>query len=305
MRSDIDWREGPDGREHLFAIMLDRFGTRRASLPNGSLALYQSRGYDGDGLNEQRLRQSLSFELTFNETVSLEDAVDVASDLQDLVTVGTHRVAAFEYLHLYNPDIFTERPNGINDPVATRLLLPWHAKPDTSKRGPIPYDMAFTFEELGGMDGVAQWLAVAERYRSMLGRVMATKYVRMFVQDRFLHRIVALEGLHRTLSGTTEATLLTRLRSLCDLAGDPISGLLPDVAAWCRKAKAERNHLAHFYGRPIHQDGSDVYKSSEVAYWLFVVCLLRLAKAPDPVFQHISRNPDLNWLKAHLANQGY
>ena len=138
----------------------------------------------------------------------------------------------------------------------------------------------------------------------MLGRVMATKYVRMFVEDRFLHRIVALEGLHRTWKGTTQSTLLTRLRGLCDLAGDPIRDLVPDVAAWCAKAQAERDHLAHFYGRRIHQDSTDLLYNSEVAYWLFVVCLLRLATAPDAVFQHISRSPDFNWLKEQLANQG-
>jgi hypothetical protein len=54
------------------------------------------------------LRQALFFEMSFDKALSLEDAVDVASDLQDLVTIGTHRTAAFDYLHLYNADVFTE-----------------------------------------------------------------------------------------------------------------------------------------------------------------------------------------------------
>ena len=228
----------------------------------------------------------------------------MASDLQDLVTIGTHRIAAFDYLHLYNADVFTEGPNGSKRQEATRLLMPWHARAQTGKRRPYTYDMAFTFEELGRMDGVARWLDVAQQYRTMLGRVMATKYVRMFVDDRFLHRIVALEGLHRKWAGTTQTKLLTRLKLLCELAGGPMSDLVPDVEAWCVKAKAERDHLAHFYGRPIHQDSTDLLYSGEVAYWLFVVCLLRLAQAPDAVFEHVSRNPDFNWLKERLAAPG-
>lgn len=63
--------------------------------------------------------------------------------------------------------------------------------------------MAFTFTELGEMDGVAKWLKVAAKYRSMLGQVMNTRYERrMFVEDRLLDRVAALEGLHRAWKRT-------------------------------------------------------------------------------------------------------
>jgi hypothetical protein len=37
------------------------------------------------------------------------------------------------------------------------------------------HDMYFTFDDLGGIAGVGQWLAVALDYRTELGRVMATR----------------------------------------------------------------------------------------------------------------------------------
>jgi hypothetical protein len=77
--------------------------------------------------------------------------------------------------------------------------------------------------------------------------------------------------------------------------------LMQDVDAWCLKAKAERDNLAHHYGRTIHQNPNDLLFSSEVAYWLFVVCLLRLAQAPDAVFEHIVRSPEYIWVREHLA----
>jgi hypothetical protein len=128
-----------------------------------------------------------------DQALPVAGVVDVASDLQDLVTIGTHRIAAFTYMHLYNSDLCVE---------------------------PEP--------------------------------------------------------------------------------GGPIAKLLPDVNAWCEKAKDERNNLAHHYGRTIHLDSTELLYSSEVAYWLFMLCLLRLADAPNAVFDHITANPDFGWLRERL-----
>jgi Apea-like HEPN len=236
-----------------------------------------------------------------DQALPVAGVVDVASDLQDLVTIGTHRIAAFTYMHLYHSDLCVEpEPGGPRRQQAVRLLVPWHARQEASERKLHTYGMAFTFDELGGIDGVARWMTVARDYRSMLGRVMNTRYVKMLVEDRFLHRVTALEALHRKWKGTNSTTLVTRLAQLCDLAGKPIAKLLPDVNAWCEKAKDERNNLAHHYGRTIHLDSTELLYSSEVAYWLFVLCLLRLADAPNAVFDHITANPDFGWLRERL-----
>ena len=67
MPEDIKWGAGPDGREHRYTIMLDPFDAQHVSPPNGTLALRQWRGFDGDGLNERALRQRLFFEMTFEK----------------------------------------------------------------------------------------------------------------------------------------------------------------------------------------------------------------------------------------------
>ena len=77
---------------------------------------------------------------------------------------------------------------------------------------------------------------------------MNTKYVTMFTDDRVLHRVAALERLHEAWKGTKHAKLCTRLKQLCDLAGKPITGLLPDVDAWCEKVTEERHNVAHHLG---------------------------------------------------------
>ena len=55
------------------------------------------------------------------------------------------------------------------------------------------HDLFFTLDDIGGIKGFAEWMRVADRYRSALGRAMATKYAeRMYVSDRFLNGAAAL-----------------------------------------------------------------------------------------------------------------
>jgi hypothetical protein len=292
---------GADGREYPYMLTSRPLDPQTVAISGGELCLRHIRGYSGDSLNERKLTQSFSLEVKFDQALPVADVIDVASDLQDLVTIGTHRIAAYTYMHLYHADLYLEpEAGGPRHQLGVRLLVPWHARQDADKGRLHRHNMAFTFGELGGIDGVARWMTTAKNYRSTLGRVMNTRYVKMFVEDRFLHRVAALEALHRKWKGTKSTTLVTRLVQLCDLAGKPIGELLPDVNAWCDRTKEERHNLAHDYGRTIHQDSAELLYSSEVAYWLFVLCLLRLADAPSGVFGHIVANPDFEWLRSRL-----
>lgn len=275
---------------HPYILTLKYIDPQTIRTASGALSLAQWRGFEGDGLNERSLTQSMLFHFEADRSMSVADIVDVASDLQDLVSIGTKATAAFEYLHLYTDG----HRDSFGNKKGIRLLAPWHAKRD--KVGLHPYDMAFTFDELGGMEGVRRWLDAAEAHRPGLGMVMNTRYVRMFTGDRFLHRVAALERMYEQWSGNNTTVLVDRLKQLCEFAGSPVQGLVPDVEVWCEKAKSERHNVAHHLGRIIHQDPGELFYSSEVAYWLFVVCLLRLSGAPDAVFDHISRNPSVQFL---------
>jgi hypothetical protein len=291
----------PDRAEHngRWVISSDPIEPFSVPIGQGTLRLGQTRGSAGDGITSLTLTQGAQFHAEFNEVLPLADVVDLASDLQDLVSIGTDRPAAFERFVLWHPDIFIER-GGRPRRQPVEYLAEWNAQPDKKKRPPTEYDMAFTFAELGGMDGVAGWLAVASKYRSMLSHVMNTKYERhMFVQDRLLDRVAALEGFHRAWKGVRRS-LLTRLRELADLAGPPFEELVGDVSRWCRRAKDERNNVAHHKGRSVHQSGGDVLFTAEAAYWLFVLCMLQLMPAASAVLDHIIRCPRFEWVKEGL-----
>jgi hypothetical protein len=129
---------------------------------------------------------------------------------------------------------------------------------------------------------------------------MNTRYERrMFVQNRLMDRVAALEGFHRAWKGGRRS-LLTMLRELADLAGLPFQELVGDVGRWCRQAKDERHNVAHHKGRSIHQTSGDILFTAEAAYWLFVLCMLRVMPAPSAVFDHIIRCPRFGWVKEGL-----
>lgn len=235
----------------------------------------------------------------FNERLTLEDVLDVASDLQDLVSIGTNRTAAYEHVHLYDSDIgLGSKKDGRYAPPA-KLFLPWLAQPDADKSAPHQSDMAFTFEDINGMNGLANWLTAAAKYRSMLGHVMTTRYVKMLVDVKLIFRIAALNGLFREWKGY-ECNLRTVLTKLTALAGDPFAELVHDIDAWCERATKERTNLAHHYGRPAHSNSADMYFTAESAYWLFVLCMLRLAEAPEAVFDRVVTCPQFKWLSGQV-----
>ncbi|MEV7046621.1 HEPN domain-containing protein [Amycolatopsis sp. NPDC051061] len=164
--------------------------------------------------------------------------------------------------------------------------------------------MAFTFQQLG-IDGVARWMVTAERYRSELGRVMNTLYrAGLFVQDKFLSRVAALESMHMTWSGKTgRNSLHGRLTPLAkQLGGDVFEKLVPrnKRSSWVQKVVDERHDIAHHLKGSSHGNAERFFLS-ETVYWLFVICMLREADAPDACFEHLARNPRFVWRAEQIA----
>jgi hypothetical protein len=295
IEEELDLGPEIDETQKRGLLTLKTWKQQKIEIDSGTLKLGQSSGFNGDGLRERTLTQDLSFSWTFRSDLSTADAVDLTSDLQDLVTIGSCRVAAYRFLHLYHRDLGQELPSGARAKEAVRLLVPWLAQEESKRKAPHPSTMAFTFDDIGGLAGVAKWLVAAERYRSMLGSVMNTRYVKLLVDARFSFRVAALHGLHRTWKGG-EREFKVALRQLADLVGEPFVRLVSDPEAWFVKATRERNNLAHHYGRQIHQSSTELFYSCEVAYWLFVLSMMRLADFPDAAFDRLVGCPDFTWL---------
>lgn len=311
----VQWVEPPRFEERVERLEGERRGwgeltliskplePMAVTLETGELRLEQTRGTEGDGVTSRSFTQTLYFRMRFDQVLSLVDVIDVASDLQDLVSIATCRTAAFEEIGLFHPDLSYEVPNGKRYPRPVHLIAEWIAQPDPKKR---IADEIFTFREMGGIEGVGRWLEVAKKYRAPLGQAMATKYTRhMFVQNRFLNYVTALEGLHRAWSGAEDSWFRTRIVELAELAGAPFDNLVGDVGAWSATVRDHRNNIAHHLGRQLHQRSSEIYYLADSGYWLFVLCMLRLLHAPDVVFDNVAQHPEFDWLTQGLTHVQY
>lgn len=290
-------------------------------LPNsGTLALDHRVSHPYAAVGNQSYEQRVTASFRFNDVLSLDEALQVASDFQDLLTIANGRVVAFEAVRFGHPDIAHETEDGSRRRLDGRLYARWVARSNVSKtRTHTAHDMYFTFNHLGGMPGVQKWLSTARRFRFQLDRVAATKYGRgHLLHDILLARVAALESFHKkrypkrlgvnSKKGTPRDLYLSeRLDQLIEDAGRPFlllfgskrSEALLRVAEWRDRAKDERNSVAHHLSE-TYRDIEQIYYISEAAYYLFIIVMLRASRAPRAVFEHIVKQQAYQFAGKHL-----
>jgi hypothetical protein len=258
------------------------------------LTLGHGVGIGGDRMTERSLSQGFWWRIDVPVKTSMYALIDLASDLQDLVSAAVGATAALESVKFWHPDIFRAGPDGERYPEAVEFFAQWNAAVDTATRIRVPHQMLFTFDRLG-LEGIRGWMAVAEKYRSELGRVMATRYSSgTFVSDRLLNCAAALESFDRERTGKKD-TFRDRMIRNAALADSVFEALVGDTEKWASRFKDERNEVAHHFGRASRTAGSDAYALWESAYWLFILCMLKESGAPDAVFQSARASQNFLW----------
>jgi ApeA N-terminal domain 1 len=295
-----EWREDSGTREDVprFRIEARKKPDRHAVLANGgSVYLKHSVGIAGDEMSDRALTQGFHWRVDQPGRVSMDDLLDLASDMQDLVSIATDRTAAFERVRFWHPDVFREMPDSKRIPETIDLFVEWNTQAERPVRRLHEHNLLFTFEHLGGIDGVRRWMDAADRHRGGLGRVMGTRYAKgMFVSDRSLNCSAALEAFDRDSTGNTGTKFKTRMQRCAALAEDPFTNLVGDVSRWAETIRLERDDVAHHFGRRMRSTGSETYYLWQSLYWLFVICILRDSGAPKEVFDHLQRHSQYQWL---------
>lgn len=151
------------------------------------------------------------------------------------------------------------------------------------------------------MAGLQRWLDGAERHRSTLGRVMATRYSRhMYLSDRLLNRAAALEAFDRVETQYVQSNFSTRIRRCAELAGDPFRDLVGDVDWWIDTFRDDRDDVAHHFGRRPRDEFSAQLYLAESAYCLFVLCMMRVSGVPEAAIARVAGHQWLRWIRRGL-----
>ena len=250
----------------------------------------------GDSTSRTSIDQNFPVRIDLPDKAPIRDLLEVASDVQGLVSIGLSRISSFDKMTFWHPDVV--HPHSERSlPLPIEYFVAWSARSSDDPYTTIhPHQMAFTFPDVGGTQGLKRWMQCAALHRAAIGRVMSSRFQpAMFVSDRLLNRCAALEAFDRGLSGAAGSRFKTRINRCSDLAGAPFAEVVGDTHKWSEALRVARDDVAHHLGRDI-ETTSQLYLADS-AYWLFVMCMLRCMNAPEAAWKRLARFNELTWLK--------
>lgn len=301
-----------DGDDDRFSIVTARtLPTLKVQHGHTSVRFFQSLSERGDHIHDLGIAQRWSLSLVREEPRPLAEFMDTASDIQDLVSIAVGQTANFDKVCLQHPAL--PKLSLAGTPLGNwREDITYYAQWSNRSEPCDPvkrHDMYFTLDDLGGMDGVGRWLAVAERYRTELSRVMATRYsATMFLEDRIMNVSAALDSFDKVRRGTGDERVnyVDRITECINLAGEPFTGLIQqDGREWAKSVKETRHDLAHHRERFRLNGSVGEHLQSEQLFWLFTLCMLRLADAPTAVLDGIAKHGQVRWLAGQARGDDY
>jgi ApeA N-terminal domain 1 len=298
---EVEWPRADDVEADVFAVVTAKTLPSFTKEHNGvSVRLTQGLSGIGDHVHDLGVTQWWSLRLHKSEIEPLDTFLDIASDFQDLLSIAVGQTAQFEKVVMHHPELpalsFAGTPLG-NMRHDITYYAQWSNR--SAPREPVKdHDMYFTFDDLGGVDGVRRWLAVAADYRSELGRVMATRYREgMVLEDRIMNVSAALDSFDKHRRNDDHTHYVERIKHCIELAGWPFLDLITeDFAEWAKLVKEARHDLAHHRERFRAEGSVGDHILAEQLFWLFVICMLRIAQAPDAVYDAISNHAQIRRL---------
>ncbi|RCG21167.1 hypothetical protein DQ384_36775 [Sphaerisporangium album] len=250
--------------------------------------------------------------------------------------LATDSLGAIEALELYRPDIPLRSLSNQALPDTMKKIelraAMWGAGPQDSQRQAEPHRVLVSFDDLGGIQAVANWLNKAPDLQVIIGSLVTMRTGSVFIENRFLNVSSAAEGFHRsTIGGTHMDTaefksvlrmlkkhlprryrqwfstcmahandpfLSQRLTELAAQLGPVAEVLVGDVPTWCKVVSRCRNDLTHLDGQRKIYNGSDLHWAAEGTFNVTRLC----------IFLHVGMNPgrptqlDKSWAVTSAAD---
>lgn len=291
-----------DGRRVHTLTLTESAEERVAGAGGATVVLRHSPRLEATAGARVLLAQDYTAAVEVPHPARIDELLAYASDLQDLVSIGIGLPAAYRQVHLLHPSVVADLDTRTVQ-VPLELHAEWTVRRPTDATRPTPLDIYFTYEDLGGAGGVTRWMRTADTHRHTLDRVMATRYAEdMFVSDRMLNYAASLDAYdtvdHPDPANGPRISLKQRLDNCITKAGPTFAALIGDTDAWADAVTKARHDIAH-HKTGMH-DGATHYYLAESAYWLYVLCLLTDAGAPQEVFDRISAHRQFKWIRQQL-----
>ena len=270
----------------------------------GDLELEHTYRFRPDPVLKTTIAQGCSIGLRFSAPYALVDAIRIANDLQDLLTVGVHSPSSFRKVTVSHSNLLRKLPSGKEVPELIGVYAQSRgSNVQLPEKSIHPAQMLFTFDDIGGLDGVANWLKTSTKFAQVVDSLLSHWYLPTFYTDnRLLNTIIAAEALERIRRQQQDINFSDALHSLIELAGAPFRELVEDVDAWVKEiVQARINNLVH---RGLHGnlEGHRMYDLSESLYFLVVLCLLRESGIAEQTLAKMQEHRRFKTLAENLHN---
>ena len=258
----------------------------------GQLELIFTYGFNPDPFHTTTLTQSAVLGVQFTEPRTLRDTFGICTALRNLVTIGVDAPAFITEASLTHSDIIRELPGGKVSPIPIELYIQGLGDDTRGEAKNIhPAQMLFTFDDIGGLEGIAQWLHTSAKFKAVTGSLLSHWYLpAIYTDNRFLNIIIAAEALERIRLNQQNFNFSDGLKRLVSFAGEPFEGLVQDVNLWVNEIiRVRTNNLVH-RGLRGEIEGPRMFWLSESVYFLVVFCLLRECGVAESTLSHIKNH---------------
>ena len=258
----------------------------------GELELIFTYKFNPNPFHTTTLTQSAVLGVQFNEPRTLEDTFEICNALRNLVTIGVDAPAFVTEASVTHSDFVRESLGGKVLPLRLGLYTRGLGDSIQSEVTNIHLrTMLFTFDDIGGLNGMAQWLKTSAKFRPVIDSLLSHWYLpSIYTENQFLNIIIAAEALERIRLDTQRFDFAKGLERLVAVAGDPFKALVQDVQLWVREIVRVRvNNLVH-PGLRRDIEGARMLWLSESVYFLVVLCLLRECGVSEGTLSNMKRH---------------
>ena len=239
----------------------------------GELGLSYGQVQYGDHFLEAVRRQNCYFDLRLVEARPFGEMMNWCWMLRDLVSLGCDYPSAVTGVTFEHAQQSRDLTDEERQPIRPYMRAIGHygsGSYDSMSVG----NALFTFNDIGGIAGVVEWLKVASRYRLALNSLTHNLYSPTpYSESSFFNACTAAEAVRRVQLGEQNLNLGKELPELAEQAGDMFKDLVGDVQKWAKEVvKIRINSVVHPGLQGIDALAANVLADS--LHLLVVLCLL-------------------------------
>ena len=285
----LDWVEKSGIRGTFFTdgghtISYEPLDVDEAELGMGMLSM-SVLGGTSQSSHQAKLFDVGRLAIVFDDPQPLPYISKVSSALRDLITIGTDSQAHITASTLTHRS-FIRVVKDVETPESIEIYSRDYAEEEPRKIHRC--NMLFSYDSIGGIEGVAKWLKVAGKYGQTIGLMLSNTYMpRQYLETRYTNMVTAAEGFaNKRLTLRPCMTLQDKLEGLIDLVADVVPTSLYN-GAWAKEVTVLRNRVAH--GGSIKEKEFDrIFWLGYSLYFFLVVCLLRECDVDEDVLKEIT-----------------